>query len=85
MITANPESVGFSSDRLNRVTRRLQRFVDEGQYPGISATISRGESIVYFECAGNASAEENRAIDEDTIFDLASMNKPVTAVAAIIL
>ena len=85
MTLQNPESVGFSSDRLARVTRRLERFVDDGQFAGIAASISRGQSPVWLECVGKADIKENRAIEEDTIFALASMTKPVTSVAAMML
>ena len=85
MTLQNAESAGFSPDRLARVTRRLERFVADRQFAGIAASISRGESTVYLECLGNANIAEGTPVTPDTLFDIASMTKPVTSVAAMML
>ena len=85
MNITNPESVGFSSSRLQRVSVLLQGYVDRGDLPGMSATISRKGQTVYYEKFGWMNKEATKPIQDDTIFIIASMTKPITAAATMIL
>jgi CubicO group peptidase (beta-lactamase class C family) len=67
---------GFSKTRLDRVRDVVAGYVERGEVPGVVTLLSRGGST-YVESAGE--------VEQDTIFRIASMSKPVTAVAAMIL
>src|SRR5262245_19635908 len=44
-----PESVGMSSERLQRVTRRIQEYIDQGQVAGAVSLIARQGKVVHYE------------------------------------
>jgi len=76
-------TVGFSKDRLGRVREVLAGYVERGEVPGLVALVSRrGETHV--ETIG-ARAIGGESITRDTIFRIASLTKPVAAVATMIL
>jgi CubicO group peptidase (beta-lactamase class C family) len=83
--TDNPEKYGVSASRLTRINHFLQGCVDCGDFAGISATIARQGETVYYEKFGYADIATQRPIAADTIFKIASMTKPITAVAAMML
>lgn len=74
----------FSSMRLQRLHRTMQRYVDSGELPGLVLLISHRERI-HVEALGSFGFESSVSMQPNTIFRLASMSKPVTAVAAMIL
>ena len=49
---ANPEQLGFSSARLQRLTETYQGYVDRGELPGAVLLIARGERIAYLQAVG---------------------------------
>lgn len=74
----------FSPLRLARMRAALQRHVDSGHIPGLVALVHhRGREHV--EAIGAMTLDDAAPMRRDTIFRLASMTKPVTAVAAMIL
>jgi CubicO group peptidase (beta-lactamase class C family) len=83
--TIYPENVGFSSDRLVRITNRLQGYVQHGEIPGLIATIARKDETVYYGKFGWMDIEAQQPMQDDAIFMIASMTKPITAVAAMML
>ncbi len=82
---AKPESVGMSQERLDRVGEAMQRYIDADLVPGTVTLIARRGKIVHFEPRGKNFLEEDRAMGEDTIFRIASMTKPITSVALMML
>ncbi len=82
---ASPESVGMSSERLDRVGEAMQRYIDADLVPGTVTLIARRGKIVHFEPRGKNFLEEDRAMGQDTIFRIASMTKPITSVALMML
>jgi CubicO group peptidase (beta-lactamase class C family) len=85
MNISKPESIGFSSSRLQRVSKLFQDYIDRGDLPGISATIARKGQTIYYEKFGWMNIESHTPIQDDTIFIIASMTKPITAVATMML
>jgi CubicO group peptidase (beta-lactamase class C family) len=74
----------FSPVRMERMHAALQRHVESGVLPGLVALVShRGREHV--ETIGTMAFDDDTPMRRDTIFRLASMSKPVTAVAAMIL
>ncbi len=81
----SPESAGFSSERLSRITSALQGYVERGELSGMIATIARGGQTVYYEKIGWMDREARKPMRDDAIFRIASMTKPVTSVAIMLL
>jgi CubicO group peptidase (beta-lactamase class C family) len=74
---------GFSKTRLDRMHDVLAGYVERGEVPGIVALVARrGE--VHVETIG-AQTVGGAPMQRDTIFRIASMTKPITAVATMIL
>lgn len=83
--TATPESVGLSSQRLERLARAVKRDVDGGRMPGAVVAIARKGKLVYYEAFGYLDATAKTPMPKDAIFPLASMTKPMAAVATLML
>ena len=82
---ASPESVGFSSERLNRIDPALQAEIDAGHYAGISVMIARHGKLVKTNQYGFQALGSSEPLREDAIYRIASMTKPVIAVAMLLL
>jgi len=84
-LSSSPEKVGLSSDTLALATQKMQEFVDSGKWAGITTLVMKDDKIVYRERFGYANMEEELPIEENTIFRIFSMTKPITAVALMTL
>jgi CubicO group peptidase (beta-lactamase class C family) len=80
-----PEDVGMSSERLARVTEVVKKAVDAGEVAGVVTLVARRGQIVHFEAQGYADIASKKPMSTDGIFRLASMGKPITAVAVMML
>ena len=76
--------MGLSKDRLERTHDVLAAHVGRGVAPGVVALVWRGEEL-YIDPIGVTAVGGSTPMKRDTIFRVASMSKPVTAVAAMIL
>src|SRR4051794_23218220 len=83
--TARPEAVGLSSARLERLAQAIKRDVDQGRMPGAVVAIARKGKLAYYEAFGFADKAANVPMPRDAIFGLASMTKPMVAVATLML
>ena len=82
---ALPEDVGFSADRLTRIGVQIQYAIDEEQIAGAVAMVARDGQVAYFEHFGMADIDDGEAMRTDTLFRLASMTKPITSLAVMML
>ena len=82
---SSPPSVGMSKERVDRVTRTMERYVAEGRIAGTVTYLMRRGKLVHFEAVGWADVERQVPMRKNTIFRIASMSKAVTSVAAMIL
>jgi len=85
LTTAKPDELGFSPDRLARVREAVQKHVDAGELSGVVTLVARRGKIAHFEAYGVLDLESKKAMPKDGIFRLASMSKPITAVAVMIM
>jgi CubicO group peptidase (beta-lactamase class C family) len=77
-------SGGLSSERLMRLRTSMMGYVERGEVPGIVTGVSRhGE--VHVDAVGNTSLDGPDPMRRDTIFRIASMSKPITAAATMML
>jgi CubicO group peptidase (beta-lactamase class C family) len=82
---ATPESVGLSSDRLKRMHAGMQALVDSEQVGGIVTLVARDGRLVDLRAFGSQDVEAKASMKTDTIFRIASMTKPITSVAIMML
>ncbi|HYR90023.1 MAG TPA: serine hydrolase domain-containing protein [Terriglobia bacterium] len=82
---AKPEEVGFSADRLQRIHLMLQRRIDAGDISGAVTLVARNGRVAYFETQGLMDIETKKPMAKDAIFRMASMSKPITGVAIMML
>jgi len=82
---AKPEEVGFAGDRLGRIHETVQRYVDERALAGAVTMVARRGRIAHFEAHGFMDLEARTPMRKDAIFRIASMSKPVTGVAIMML
>jgi CubicO group peptidase (beta-lactamase class C family) len=80
-----PEEVGFSPERLDRITGTLKADIDHHVIPGATLLIARHDKIAYFEKLGYLDPDKHLPMRDDAIFRIFSMSKPITSVAAMIL
>lgn len=73
----------LSLQRLERMHSVLRGYIDRGEVPGLVALVHRGEDV-HVETLG-ALSFGGAPMERDTIFRIASMTKPITAAAAMIL
>jgi len=79
--TATPESVGMSPDSLVVATQRLHKHVDDGKLPGTFLRVIKDGKIIYDDKYGLIDVADNKPVQENSIYRIFSMTKPVTAVA----
>lgn len=85
MEIAAPDTLGFDPDRLARIDRFVaERYLDSGKLPHAQLLIAREGQIVHFSHQG-AAREGGAAVREDTLFRIASMTKPITSLAFMML
>lgn len=85
METVDPGKLGFDAGRLQRIDAFLNaRYLESGRFKGTQILVSRDGRPVHFASAG-AMREDGRPVQADTMFRIASMTKPVTSVAFMML
>ena len=85
MTVVKPESVGFSSERLERLHALMQEAVDKKYQAGIVTILARHGKVVDYRAYGERDMASHTPMTKDTIFRDYSMTKPVTAVAMMLL
>ncbi len=83
--TERPAAVGLSADKLTEIKPSLLKLVDEGKIAGGVALIARHGKVAYLEPFGVRNLADKSPMTVDTIFAIASMTKPITCVAAMML
>jgi CubicO group peptidase (beta-lactamase class C family) len=82
---AKPEDVGFSAERLARIDSVLKADIDAGRIPGAVIAIARHGKLVKLDAYGFRDKAAGVKMTTDTIFNIASMTKPMTSVGALTL
>jgi CubicO group peptidase (beta-lactamase class C family) len=83
--TATPQSVGLSGERLQRVHELVERAIAAGEIAGAVTLVARNGQVAYLEAQGVMDLASKRPMQPDSMFRLASMSKPVAAVAILML
>ena len=82
---AQPEDVGLSSARLQRLSDVLQEYVSDGRLAGAVALVARHGGVAYLETFGHRDLESRSPMHEDAIFRIASQTKALVSVGVMIL
>jgi len=82
---AEPEAVGLSSARLARIVPALNAQIEAGQLPGAVIAIARHGHLVLHEAVGHLGPDRTTPMPRDALFAIASMTKPITGVAGLML
>ena len=80
---ADPDQNGVSSDRLQQITAMLQQHVDDGLIAGAVAGVARHGKVVYLESMGWQDVEAQVPMQDNSIFQIRSMSKAITSLAAL--
>ena len=80
-----PQSVGFDSARLARIREALERDILAGLIPGAVVGVARKGRLAYLEAVGMRDAAKAQPMWADAVFSIASMTKPMTSVAIMML
>ncbi|HOA51931.1 MAG TPA: serine hydrolase domain-containing protein [Thermogutta sp.] len=81
----SPAQVGMKAEVLAKIPVRLQEFVEAREIAGAVTLVARNGSIVHWEAVGWADIEKQIPMRKDTLFQIASMTKPITATALMVL
>jgi CubicO group peptidase (beta-lactamase class C family) len=84
-LARRPEDVGFSSQRLERTRGVLKANVDDKRLPGAVLLIVRNGRVAFYDSVGYQDRASQTPMKKGSIFRIASMSKPITTVAAMIL
>jgi CubicO group peptidase (beta-lactamase class C family) len=79
------EQAGMSAERLERIREHFQGFVDDRKSAGFQIVISRHGRVVMHENFGLADVTKDQPINDDTLFRIYSMTKPIVGTAMMIL
>lgn len=82
---SSTEAVGMSKERLQRLSQRMQEYVDKGQVAGVVTLVARSGKIVHFQAQGYRNREEKIPMKEDDLFVIMSMTKPIASTALMML
>jgi CubicO group peptidase (beta-lactamase class C family) len=77
--------VGVNNAVLSQIPQRVKQFIDARTIAGAVTLVSMGNEVVEFHALGMADIEANRPMQKDTIFQIMSMTKPVTAIGIMML
>jgi CubicO group peptidase (beta-lactamase class C family) len=80
----NMSTTGLSKSRLERMHQVLLGYVERNEMPGFVALVSHHDDV-HVEAVGTLAFDNLAPMSRDTIFRIASITKPITAVAAMIL
>jgi CubicO group peptidase (beta-lactamase class C family) len=81
----NRISLGLSPERLSRIDAWYQAQIDADALPGAVVAISRNGTLAYMTAIGYQDHDRKIQMRHDAIFWIASMTKPVTSVAAMMM
>ena len=81
----SPEKNHFSAERLQRIDKIIQQFIDSNWIAGAIALVAKDGRIVYHKAIGYDDKEKNKPLKKDAIWRIASQTKAITSVAVMML
>ncbi len=77
--------MGVSSERLARIDRFVQKYIDDKKFNGATAIIVRDGKVVYHKAFGYYNSQAKIPMQKDHIFRIASMTKPIISAGVMLL
>ncbi len=78
----SPASVGLDGKVMGNIREYLkEQYVEPGKYIGTLTLVARKGEIAYLDALGFMDRENKKAMQEDAIFSIYSMSKPITSIA----
>ena len=81
----NPEALGFSDDRLNRIDEIFNDYVENDKMAGSVILVARKGKVGYFKAFGQRDRASQSPMDKDVIFRIASQTKAIISVGIMML
>ncbi|MFL6352649.1 MAG: serine hydrolase domain-containing protein [Bryobacteraceae bacterium] len=78
-------SSGVNETILSKIPQRIKHYVDEQTIAGAVTLVAHGSDLMELHALGMADIEAGRPMQKDTIFQIMSMTKPVTAIGIMML
>jgi len=82
---SQPEKLGFSSERLERITTHMQGYIERGDTNGILTLVAHKGEVVHLARCGYKEIATQEPMGFDTIFRIYSMTKPIVSLALMML
>ena len=82
---SNPELQGVSSEKLKILNDAMHKFVDNNDISAIQTAIVKNGKLIHFDSYGNSDISDQDSLENDDIFRIASMTKPIVSVALMML
>lgn len=83
--SASPEALGFPAQKLEAIKQHIRGYVDRQVLSGVVVLLAREGRIVLADAYGMRDLEQHRPMQFGTIFRIASMTKPLTSTALMML
>ena len=80
-----PEKNNFSPERLQRIDKLVQQYIDSNWISGAIAIVAKDGNIVYHKAIGYDDRTKNKPLQKDAIWRIASQTKAITSVAVMML
>jgi CubicO group peptidase (beta-lactamase class C family) len=81
-VKINPDAAGLDAKRLERITEHINtRYVEPQKIAGCQIAVARHGQVAYFRSFGSRDLERDKPVEDDTIWRIYSMSKPITGVA----
>lgn len=81
----NPENLGFSKERLNRIDEVFKAYVEDDKMAGSVILVARKGQVGYYKSFGKRDIASNSPMEKDAIFRIASQTKAIISVAVMLL
>ena len=83
--SSNIDKLGISKDSIELAYNKLQKYIDDGKLAGISVMVVKNNETVLRKEFGYADIKNQKPVEDNTIFRIFSMTKPITAAALMTL
>ena len=80
-----PASVGMSAEGLDQIRPAMQAYIDDGRLAGVVTMVARRGQVVHWNAVGMRDLDAGDPLENDDIFRIFSMTKPITSTAIMIL
>ena len=85
LLEGDPDELGLSSARLERIDGLISAAIDDEEIVGAVALVARRGRVAYGKAFGMADSNDSEPMKVDTLFRIASMTKPITSLAVMML